>query len=134
MIGLPGPTLRDEDVRLFRDTRAAGLILYRRNFESPAQLAALLGGLESALGRRLLVATDHEGGRTVVPGRGVTILPDSAGVGTAGEETCAQREGLLEARELRRLGVDLSPGPVLDVLTETQIDAQPPQLTRFDQA
>src|SRR5436309_2764502 len=40
MIGLPGPTLRDEDVRLFRDTRAAGLILYRRNFESPAQLDA----------------------------------------------------------------------------------------------
>src|SRR3989454_2526459 len=35
MFGLPGPTLRDEDVRLFKDTRAAGLILYRRNFQSP---------------------------------------------------------------------------------------------------
>src|SRR5438034_5462573 len=80
MIGLPGPTLRDEDVRLFRDTRAAGLILYRRNFESPAQLAALLGGLESALGRRLLVSTDHEGGRIVMLGRGVTIFPDNLAV------------------------------------------------------
>jgi len=29
MIGLPGPTVRDEDVRLFRDTRAGGLILYQ---------------------------------------------------------------------------------------------------------
>src|SRR5947209_12749122 len=92
MIGLPGATLRDEDVRLFRDTRAAGLILYRRNFESPAQLAALLGGLESALGRRLLVATDHEGGRIVMLGRGVTIFPDNLAVGTAGEETFAHRE------------------------------------------
>src|SRR5437879_2380630 len=118
MIGLPGATLRDEDVRLFRDTRAAGLILYRRNFESPAQLAALLGGLESALGRRLLVATDHEGGRIVMLGRGVTIFPDNLAVGTAGEETFAHREGLIEARELRRLGVDLTLGPVLDVLTE----------------
>src|SRR5947208_404274 len=61
MIGLPGPTLRDEDVRLFRDTRAAGLILYRRNFESPAQLAALLSGLESALGRRLLETLPRKG-------------------------------------------------------------------------
>ena len=118
MIGLPGPTLRDEDVRLFRDTRAAGLILYRRNFESPAQLAALLSALESALGRRLLVSTDHEGGRIVMLGRGVTIFPDNLAVGTAGEETFAHREGLIEAHELRRLGVDLNLGPVLDVLTE----------------
>src|SRR5438552_3866420 len=42
MIGLPGPTVRDEDVRLFRDTRAGGLILYRRNFESPPQLVTHL--------------------------------------------------------------------------------------------
>src|SRR6266436_1681288 len=118
MIGLPGPTLRDEDVRLFRDTRAAGLILYRRNFESPAQLAAMLGGLESALGRRLLVSTDHEGGRIVMLGRGVTIFPDNLAVGTAGEETFAYKQGLLEARELRRLGIDLNLGPCLDVLTD----------------
>jgi len=118
MIGLPGPTLRDEDVRLFRDTRAAGLILYRRNFESPAQLLELLNRLESALGRRLLVSTDHEGGRIVMLGRGTTIFPDNLAVGTAGEEAFAHREGLIEARELRRLGVDLNLGPVLDVLTE----------------
>ena len=118
MIGLPGASLRDDDVRLFRDTRAAGLILYRRNFESPSQLLKLLGDLESGLGRRLLVATDHEGGRIVMLGRGVTIFPDNLAVGTAGEETFAHREGLVEARELRRLGVDLNLGPVLDVLTE----------------
>src|SRR5947208_16732333 len=118
MIGLPGATLRDEDVRLFRDTRAAGLILYRRNFESPAQLAALLGGLESALGRRLLVATDHEGGRIVMLGRGVTIFPDNLAVGTAGEESFAYKEGLIQARELLRLGVDLNLGPCPDVRTD----------------
>ncbi len=33
MIGLPGPVLRDEDIRLFQETRAASLILYRRNFQ-----------------------------------------------------------------------------------------------------
>jgi len=118
MIGLPGPTLRPEDIALFRDTRAAGLILYRRNFQTPEQLLELLGGLERALGRRLLVATDHEGGRIVMLGSGTTIFPDNLAVGTAGEEAFPARQGLLEARELRRLGVDLNLGPVLDVLTQ----------------
>src|SRR5438093_1518851 len=118
MIGLPGATLDDADLRVFRDTRAAGLILYRRNFESPAQLLDVLGRLEGALGRRLLVATDHEGGRIVMLGRGVTIFPDNLAVGTAGEETFAYKQGLLEARELRRLGIDLNLRPCLDVLTD----------------
>src|SRR3989442_302220 len=118
MIGLPGPALRVEDIRLFRETRAAGLILYRRNFETPHQLLLLLQQLEEALGRRLLVATDHEGGRIVMLGQGVTIFPDNLAVATAGDEKFAFREGLIEARELRRLGVDVNLGPVLDVLTD----------------
>jgi beta-N-acetylhexosaminidase len=118
MIGLAGPDVGDADIRLFRETRAAGLILYRRNFTSPAQLLDVLGRLESALGRRLLVGTDHEGGRIVMLGQGVTIFPDNLAVGTAGEETFAFKQGVLEGRELRRLGVDLNLGPCLDVLTE----------------
>jgi beta-N-acetylhexosaminidase len=118
MIGLKGATLTDDDVRVFRDTRAAGLILYRRNFDGPAALAALLDSLESALGRRLLVATDHEGGRIVMLGTGTTIFPDNLAMGTAGEEAFAARQGQMEGRELRRLGIDLNLGPCLDVLTE----------------
>ena len=118
MIGLAGPTLREEDVQLFRETRARGLILYRRNFESPDQLGRLLDRLEAALQRRLLVATDHEGGRIIMLGRGTTVFPDNLAVGTAGEEAFAARQGLIEARELRRLGVDLNLGPCLDVLTD----------------
>jgi beta-N-acetylhexosaminidase len=117
-IGLRGPSLTDADVRLFRETHAAGLILYRRNFESPTQLLDTVARLESALGRRLLVSTDHEGGRIVMLGRGVTIFPDNLAVGTAGEEAFAYKEGLIEARELRRLGIDLNLGPCLDVLTD----------------
>src|SRR5437899_12066200 len=118
MVGLKGVTLDDADVRLFRDTRAAGLILYRRNFETPAQLLDVLTRLENTLGRRLLVATDHEGGRIVMLGRGVTVFPDNLAVGTAGEETFAYKQGLREARELRRFGVHLNLGPRLGVLPD----------------
>src|SRR2546425_3971593 len=111
MFGLPGPTLRDEDVRLFKDTRAAGLILYRRNFQSPAGLLRLLESLEGALGRRLLVATDHEGGRVVMLGGATTIFPDNLAVGTAGGEAFAHPHGRLEApgRRPRRVGVEPAP-------------------------
>ena len=60
MIGLAGPTLTEADVGLFRETRAGGLILYRRNFESPAQLLDVLGRLGSALERRLLVEVEGD--------------------------------------------------------------------------
>src|SRR5437016_4118905 len=108
VFGLPGPDLTDEDVRLFRQTQAGGLILYRRNFETPERLARLVDGLEAALGRRLFVATDHEGGRIIMLGRGVTIFPDGLAAGTAGEPTYAHRQGLFEGRELRRLDHDLA--------------------------
>ena len=118
MIALPGPRVRDEDVRLFRETRAGGLILYRRNFESPGQLRALLETLDERLGRRLLVATDHEGGRVIMLAEAVTIFPDALAVGASNEPFFAFRQGQIEGRELRRLGIDLNFAPVLDVLTE----------------
>src|SRR5712692_4942812 len=118
MFGLPGPDLADADIRLFADTCAGGLILYRRNFETPERLERLLTRLEGALGRRLLIATDHEGGRIIMLGRGVTIFPDNLAAGTAGEARFVHRQGVFEGRELRRLGVDINFAPVLDVLTE----------------
>ena len=83
MFGLPGPDVSDADIGLFRETQAAGIMLYRRNFETPERLARLLTGLEDALGRRLLVATDHEGGRIIMLRRAVTIFPDNLAAGTA---------------------------------------------------
>lgn len=120
MIGLPGPDLTPADVSLFRDTGAGGLILYRRNFETPERLRALIAGLEEALGRRLLVATDHEGGRIVMVRRGVTIFPDNLAAGQCGIAAFVKRQGLIEGRELRRLGIDVSFAPSLDVLGEAR--------------
>src|SRR5262249_16743797 len=118
VFGLPGPDLTDAVVRLFEETKAGGIMLYRRNFEPPERLERLIGGLESALGRRLLITTDHEGGRIIMLGKSVTIFPDNLTAGTAGEVAFVHRQGVIEGRELRRLGVDVNFAPVLDVLTE----------------
>jgi beta-N-acetylhexosaminidase len=118
VIGIPGTTITPEIVRHFEELHAGGLILYRINFASPAQLKKLISDLEEALGRRLLVMADHEGGRVIMFREGITVFPDNLAVGTAGQVEHARRQGEIEARELRRLGMDVNLGPVLDVLTE----------------
>lgn len=118
VLGIHGTAATPEIIEQFKRLRAGGLILYRRNFVSPAQVRQLLVDLEEALGRRLLVCVDHEGGRVIMFREGVTIFPDNLAVGTAGQIAYARRQGEIEAKELRRLGVDVNLAPVLDVLTD----------------
>src|SRR5262245_31745614 len=84
IIGIPGTEATPEIVRHVRDLEAGGIILYRINFESPAQLRRLISDLEGALGRRLLVMADHEGGRVIMFRDGVTVFPDALAFGHGG--------------------------------------------------
>ncbi len=78
----------------------------------------MITDLEEALGRKLLVTADHEGGRVIMFREGITVFPDNLAVGTAGKIDYARQQGEIEAKELRRLGLDVNLAPVLDVLTE----------------
>ena len=118
VIGIPGTRITPEIVRHFKELHAGGLILYRINFDSPPQLKKLIADLEEALGRKLLVTADHEGGRVIMFRDGITVFPDNLAVGMAGNIDYARQQGEIEAKELRRLGIDVNLGPVLDVLTE----------------
>ncbi len=117
VIGIPGTKITPEIVRHFKELHAGGLILYRINFDSPQQMKKLITDLEEALGSRLLVTADHEGGRVIMFREGITVFPDNLAVGTAGKIAYAGQQGEIEAKELRRLGLDVNLGPVLDVLT-----------------
>lgn len=118
VIGITGTMVTPEIVRHFQELNAGGLILYRRNFDSPAQIKQLIAGLEEALGRKLLVVADHEGGRVIMFRDGITVFPDNQALGMTGKSDYAGQQGAIEAKELRRLGLDVNLGPVLDVLTE----------------
>jgi len=118
VIGIPGTRVTPEIVRHFQELHAGGLILYRINFDSSGQLKKLIVDLEEALGRKLLIMADHEGGRVIMFREGITVFPDNQALGAAGQVEYAKKQGEIEARELRRLGVDVNLAPVLDVLTE----------------
>ncbi len=118
VFGIPGTTITPEIVRHFQETHAGGLILYRINFESPDQTRKLISDLENALGRKLLVCCDHEGGRVIMFSDGVTVFPSSQAIGKTGNTQFARFQGEQEGRELRRMGIDVNFAPDLDVLTE----------------
>lgn len=118
VIGIPGTKITPEMVRHFKELHAGGLILYRINFDSVPQIKQLIADLEEALERKLLVTVDHEGGRVIMFRDGITVFPDNLALGVAGKIDYARQQGEIEAKELRRLGMDVNLAPVLDVLTE----------------
>ncbi|SMF14203.1 beta-N-acetylhexosaminidase [Tistlia consotensis] len=63
IVGCAGLRLDEAERRLFRETDPLGFILFARNVESPAQVAALVEALRDSVGRRAPVLIDQEGGR-----------------------------------------------------------------------
>jgi beta-N-acetylhexosaminidase len=117
-VGLPGPRATPEAIAALRATRAQSLVVFSRNFTSPEQFMSLLRELEAALGRRLLVMVDHEGGRVIRFGQGVTRFPDALTIGRTRSPEDVERQGALEAAELSGLGVRVNLAPCVDVLAE----------------
>jgi beta-N-acetylhexosaminidase len=62
--GCSGPALTPEEFGFFREANPWGLILFRRNVESPEQLIRLTSDFRDAVGRAdAPVLIDQEGGR-----------------------------------------------------------------------
>jgi beta-N-acetylhexosaminidase len=118
MIGVSGHTVTPEIVEIFRETHAGGLIVFRPNFSSANGFRRFISDLENTLGRRLLVAVDHEGGRVIHVAEGITVFPDNLALGQTRNQDYAKKQGEIEALELRRIGIDLNLAPTLDVLTQ----------------
>lgn len=114
MLGFEGATLTRQTVQMFQKTHAGGLILFRRNFKTLAAFKNLISGLQSTLGRPLLVAMDHEGGRVMHLPQGATFFPDNRAMAQSANIDRVRFQGKIEGQELSSLGIGLSLSPVLD--------------------
>lgn len=100
---------------------AGGVILFSRNFSDVQQLAALTSAIRALRTPSLLIAVDHEGGRVQRFRDGFTTIPAMRTLGTLWDQDVAaaaieaERLGQILASELRRVGVDFSFTPVLDL-------------------
>ncbi|MEM8982189.1 MAG: glycoside hydrolase family 3 N-terminal domain-containing protein, partial [Pseudomonadota bacterium] len=63
MIDIEGLALTPADRRLLGEPAVGGVILFKRNYESPAQVQALCTSIRELRDPALLIAVDQEGGR-----------------------------------------------------------------------
>lgn len=121
MIDIVGPALTDLDRERLCHPLVGGLILFARNYESPAQLSRLTAEVHALRHPPLPIAIDHEGGRVQRCRDGFTRLPAMRSLGTLWDTNPTEAVeasrciGFVLAAELRVNGVDLSFTPVLDL-------------------
>lgn len=121
MLDVAGLALSAEEKTRLRHPSGGGVILFARNFESPAQLRALTAEIRALRRPELLIAVDHEGGRVQRFQQGFTRIPPMRSLGERWETGAAEARVLAEAMgyviamELQAHGVDFSFAPVLDV-------------------
>jgi len=121
MIGVEGLTLTDADRTRLARPQVGGVILFARNYASPAQLRALTQEIRALRDPALLVAVDHEGGRVQRFRAGFSAIPPMRTLGEQWDDNpqaaqaVAFDHGRTIATELRAHGVDFSFTPVLDL-------------------
>lgn len=124
--GCAGLALSDEEIRLFAAAQPWGFILFKRNCDTPAQVAALTASLRGAVGRpEAPVLIDQEGGRVqrLAPPNWPSY-PSARHFGDlfARDPAAGRRAAWLGTRliaaDLRDVGVDVDCVPCLDLPVE----------------
>lgn len=120
MAGLPGPQMDEETEALIRDYNLGGLILFSRNIEEPIQLTRLCRDLQEASmryhGLPLLLAVDQEGGRVARLREPFTRFPGNATIVLDPNPVEKAMEfGLITAKEMKMVGLNMNLAPVVDV-------------------
>ena len=120
--GLSGLTLTAAERAFVREAQPWGLIIFKRNVSTPAQIQELTRSFCDAVGREAPVLVDQEGGRVqrlgpphwpiYPPGARYSALYDrDVALGLA----CARLAGHLIAADLTKLGIDVDCLPIADV-------------------
>ncbi len=121
IIGIPGKTLTPSDRDWLGRPEVSGVILFTRNFESRAQVAALIESIRACRPDPFVVCVDQEGGPVQRFREGFTRLPALARIGEVYERdralavALAEEHAWLMASEMRAIGVDISFAPVADL-------------------
>jgi beta-N-acetylhexosaminidase len=112
-----------EAVRLIRDLRLGGVILFKRNIATEEQTAQDIATLQQAVASGLpplFVAVDQEGGRVSRLPASSGPFPSARSIGDRQDPQLAYQAGLDTGRILLRLGFNMNLAPVLDIASNPQ--------------
>src|SRR5947209_2763443 len=120
--GVAGPKLTAEERHFLREAEPWGLILFKRNVHTPAQVAGLTESFRDALGRNAPVLVDQEGGRVQRLGPPVwPVYPPGVAYGRIYDRdpdaglAAARLGARLIAADLVELGINVDCLPLADV-------------------
>ncbi|MEX0962582.1 MAG: beta-N-acetylhexosaminidase [Pseudohongiellaceae bacterium] len=122
MLDVKGLSVEPEERDLLMHPQVGGVILFSRNYESPAQLEDLVASIKQC-NDHLLVAVDQEGGRVQRFRQQFLTLPPLRAIGIEYEKN--KESGIAAATlcawamaaELMQYGIDISFAPVLDLFS-----------------
>lgn len=121
MADVEGLALTQEERERLLHPSVGGVILFKRNYESPEQIAALCREIHALRSPHLLIGVDHEGGRVQRFREGFTPIPAMGSIGEVWDghpqraRRLARDAGYVMGSELRAVGVDFTFAPVLDL-------------------
>jgi len=116
--GCASRTLSGEEIRFFSANRPWGLILFKRNIDSPTQVRELTGAFREIVGRAdAPVLIDQEGGRVqrLAPPHWPDFPAAEKLAGTADDKAAVGLGARLIANELVGLGINVDCLPVADL-------------------
>ncbi len=117
-VGFPTEKATDEVKKLISNYHVGGIIYFRRNIASLAQVAELSETLQKTAIESgnfpLLISADQEGG-VVTRLKGGTHFPGNMALGAVDDKELTSQIGCLLAEELAAVGINMDLAPVLDV-------------------
>lgn len=121
MFGFSGTRPEKAILDFIRNDKISGVILFRRNFQSPDQIKDLTSELQDTAGGNLLIGVDQEGGRVANLPVSIIDIPPMEKLGrdyvNNADARLAFELGLSLGEKLMSHGFNLDFAPVLDVNT-----------------
>ncbi|MBP9681146.1 MAG: beta-N-acetylhexosaminidase [Bacteriovorax sp.] len=119
--GLSGLTLSDDEKKFIEKEDIGGVILFSKNYESPAQLAELVNSIQVLRKEYpLFIATDHEGGRVVRFKTHFSQFPPMLDIARLDSPKLIFDVATIMSEELLACGVNLNLAPVCDIWNNDQ--------------
>ena len=119
MVGFDALEPDEHITRLILERQIGGVILFRRNVHTPAQVSTLCRSLQEINARvsdqPLLISLDQEGGMVMRIEQGVTPIPAAMAFQQAGSVSDCESLNFVSGDEMRQLGINMLLAPVLDV-------------------
>lgn len=131
MMGVAEYSLSQEEKDVITHMQPAGVIYFKRNVQSPQQLANLTHEIYEISNALPLIGIDQEGGWVARLGEPFTVFPGNEHLGRAFLKTkkddLTKRQATAMAKELKTIGVNINFTPLADISTNPTNPIIPPK-------